>query len=294
MRHQQHSFRHSRGEFGREELRHYGQQSQRSNARIVDPYGGLGVRQARQSARGFADPLAAIFGFAPEFGNGPRGQRREARFDRRLEAFQQGNSPLAQYANQAANFLPTMLGQAQNAGSQIASLAPQVFDQLRGQINNALASVPGMQANAQRMVDQSQSPIASQALYQDAMRNALEGSRGAAAGRGLLDAGAAQQGEQELGRDLASQFAARRFGEQQSALQTQAGLLPMGVQLAQQLGPAAQQLAALSQAGYQIPMDALQQVFQQFAAFQNPRLALAQLAQPQVATESRGSGFNIL
>jgi len=124
----------------------------------------------------------------------------------------------------------------------------------------------------------------------------------------LLDAGSAQAGEETLGRDLASQFAQRRFQEQQAALGgaqgalggvqnaigAQAGLLPIGAQLAGAQGQGLQQLAQALAQGYQLPQEAIQQVFQQFAAFQNPNLALAQLTAPQVGQRTEGNGFGIL
>lgn len=314
----------------------YGQQSQSGRPVVVDPYGGLSQRAARQQYRQFGQPLGALFGFAPQFGEGPRGQRRAQRFEERLAALRESNAPLAQFAEQARSFLPSVFGQAQDIGQRIASQAPEVFETLRGQIQNALGQLPGIQQAAAQQVGQaqgqvgsargqlgtaeqflreSQNPIASQALYQDALRQSLEGARGSAAARGLLDAGAAQAMESEMGRDLASQFAARRFQEQQQALGgaqgalggvqgalggvqqalgAQAGLLPLGAQLAGAEGQALQQFADAMQRGYGLPLEALGQVFQQFAAFQNPALALAQLAAPTVAQRTSGRGFNVI
>lgn len=282
-----------------------------SDPTVVSPFGNQPYHYSHQAAREFANPLGAFFGAQPSFGSGAYGQRKQAQWQSQYDSLAHGTGPLAQFAQQAAGYLPTVFGQAQSAGQRIASMAPDIYEQLKNQIGSALGQLPGMQqaagnqtATAQRFLNEAQSPIASQALYQDALRQALEGSRGAAAGRGLLDAGAAQQGESEMGRDLASQFAARRFQEQQgalggvqNALGAQAGLLPIGAQLAGMQGQGLQELSQALQAGYQLPQQALQQVYQQLAAFQDPRLALLQLTAPQVAQSSRssgGGGFGIL
>lgn len=286
----------------------YSQQHQEGHPTVVSPFGSQPYKLSGAAAGQFANPLGAFFGAQPAFGPGAHGQRQQARWQRQYDSLAQGTGPLAQFAQQAAGYLPTVFGQAQSAGQRIASQAPDIYEQLKNQIGSALGQLPGMQqaagnqtATAQRFLNESQSPIASQALYQDALRQSLEGSRGAAAGRGLLDAGAAQQGESEMGRDLASQFAARRFQEQQGALGgvqnaigAQAGLLPMGAQLAGMQGQGLQALAQALQAGYQMPQQALQQVYQQLAAFQDPRLALLQLTAPQVGQTSQGGGFGIL
>lgn len=286
-------------------------QSSKSDPTVVSPFGNQPYRYSHGAAAQFGNPLGAYFGAEPAFGNGPAGQRKQAAWQSQYDSLAHGTGPLAQFAQQAAGYLPTVFGQAQSAGQRIASMAPDIYEQLKNQIGSAMGQLPSMQqaasnqtATAQHFLNEAQSPIASQALYQDAMRQALEGSRGAAAGRGLLDAGSAQQGEQEMGRDMASQFAARRFQEQQgalggvqNALGAQAGLLPVGAQLAGMQGEGLQQLAQALQSGYQMPQQALQQVYQQLAAFQDPRLALLQLTAPQVANSSRssgGGGFGIL
>jgi len=274
----------------------------------MSPFGRLPAGIANQQWQQFGGPLGAFFGAEPTFGAGRRGQRRQARWERQRAGLTEGQGPLAQYARQAAGFLPQVFGQAQGAGQQIASLAPGIFDMLKGQVNTALGQLPGMQnqaagqtAAAQQMLREQQSPIASQALYQNALRQGLEGSRGGAAARGLLDAGSQQATEETMGRDLAAQFAQQQFANQQSALQgvqgalgAQAGLLPLGAQLAGMTGSALPGLQAALQAGYAMPQDALQAIFQQLSAFQNPQMALLGLTQPTVATRTRGTGQNIL
>lgn len=303
-----HTFRHARGEFGRVERRHFGQSSSEGDPQVISPFGGLPRGLANQSARQFGNPLSAYFGAEPTFGPGRRGRRQQRLYDQRMSSMREGDSPLAQYARQAGGFLPQVFGQAQGAGQQIASLAPGLFDMFRGQIDTALQQLPGLQNTAagqtqaaQQMLREQQSPIASQALYQNALRQGIEGTRGAAAGRGLLDAGSAQATEETMGRDLAAQFAQNQFANQQAALggvqgalSSQAGLLPMGAQLAGQLGNALPGLQQALAAGYQMPQQALQQVFQQFAAYQNPQLALLGLTSPQVAQQTRGGGWNFL
>lgn len=286
----------------------YSQQSQKGSPEVVKPFGNQPIRLSRGVENQFAGPLGAYFGATPAFGAGKRGQRQAALFERQRASIDEGTGPLAQFARQAASYLPTVFGQAQGVGERIASMAPQVYDMLRQQIGGALGQLPGLQAGAagqtqaaQRMLDESQSPIASQALYQNALRQGLEGARSGAAGRGLLDAGGTQGMEETYGRDLAAQYAQNQFGNQQAALggvqnalQGQAGLLPLGAQLAGMQGQALQELIPALQAGYQIPQQALQQVYQQLAAFQDPRLALMQLTAPQVGQRTEGGGFGIL
>jgi hypothetical protein len=291
------SFHKSRGEFGREDIRHYGQQNQSGYGQVVSPYGNLPNRQAGQSYNQFANPLAAYFGL----GTGQKAQRE-------IGQVEGSDSPLAQYMRQAGAFLPQVFGQAQDVGSRIASMAPGLFDMLRQQIGAAQGQVPGIQraaagatGQAQQAVNQAFSPIESQALFQNALRGGLESARGGAGARGLLDAGGQQAQEETMTRDLAAQFAQSQFGQQQQALQglqgalgSQAGLLQLGPQFAQQLTAALPGLQQALMAGYQTPMDALSQVFQQFAAYQNPNLALLGMTGPQVATRSQGGGFNVL
>lgn len=296
------------GEHGRVEHRHYGQQNQSGTPEVVSPFGDLPRGLANRQARQFGNPLSQYFGVEPTFGAGRRGQRQAARYQAQRQAFEQSSSPLAQWMRQAGGFLPQVFGQAQQAGNQIASQAPGIFELLKDQVNTALGQLPGLQNTAQgqtqaaqQMLREQQSPIASQALYQNALRQGLEGSRGAAAGRGLLDAGSAQATEETMGRDLAAQFAQQQFANQQAALGgvqnamgAQAGLLPLGAQLAGAQGAGLAGLQQALQAGYGMPMDALSQVFQQFSAAQNPQMALLGLTRPEVATRTRGGGFNVI
>lgn len=295
MKHRRsHSFHHSRGEFGREEVRGYGQQSQRSSGQQINPYGRAPIGQAHRLGQQFTNPLSAYFGVRPEFADTRKGMRQEARFDRQMGAVEGGDSPLAQYMRQAGDYLPQVFGQAKGVGENIASMAPGIFDQIRQQVQSGLGQLEGVNQRAGQMTDQAFSPIASQALYQNALQQGLEGARSGAGARGLLDAGGAQAREETMGRDLAAQFAQNQFGQQQAALQQQAGLLPMGAQLAGVLQQALPGLQQAMQAGYQLPMDALQSIFQQFSAYQNPQLALIGATGPQIAQRSSGSGFNVI
>lgn len=306
--HRGHSFHHSRGEFGREEHRGYGQQSQQSSGEQINPYGRQPIGQAHRLGQQFTNPLSAYFGVQPEFGTGRKGQRQEARYNQQMSAVENSDSPLAQYMRQAGAYLPQVMGKAQGVGENIASMAPGIFDQIRNQVQGALGQLPGLQQTAQQQTGQAQnflnqaaSPIANQALYQNALRQGLEGQRAGQGARGLLDAGSAQGMEEGFGRDLAAQFAQNQFANQQQALQgaqgalgAQAGLLPMGGQLAGMLQSALPGLQQALQAGYQLPMDALQQVFNQFSAYQNPQLALIGATGPQIAQRSSGGGYNVL
>ncbi len=296
------AFRHARGEFGREDVRGYGQQHQSSRGEVVNPFGDVGRAPAMQAWRNFASPFGAAFGVEPTGGRALR------RYNAMNQNIAESDSPTAQFIRQAQQFLPSVFGQAQGVGQQIASMAPQTYELLKQQIGGALGALPGLQnaaagqtQAAQQFLQEAQSPIASQAMYQDALRQSLDAARSGAAGRGMLDAGATQGLEDTMGRDLASQFAARRFGEQQqalggvqSAMGAQAGLLPLGAQLAGMQGTALQNLLPLLQAGYQLPQQAIQDVYSQLAAFQNPALALAQMMGPQVAQRSSGGGYNVL
>lgn len=290
------------GQFERQSA--YGETSQEAHPTTVSPYGQLPYQQAGGVSSQFTNPLSAFFGIAPPESQG----KRFARYQAQMGQIAGSDSPLAQYMRQAGTFLPQVFGQAQDVGSRIASMAPGLFDMLRQQIGGAMGALPGIQGQAGQgaqmagqAAEQAFSPIASQALFQNALRGSLESSRAGAGARGLLDAGGAQAQEDVMTRDLAAQYAQNQFanqqaalGGQQQALGTQAGLLQMGPQFAQQLSAALPGLQQALMAGYQTPMDALQQVFQQFAAYQNPQLALLGLTTPQVGTTSEGGGFNII
>ncbi len=290
------------------QVRGVGQQSQSGRPQVVSPFGQLPFRQAGGMMRQFTDPLSAFFGVEPEFGEGRRGQRQQERYEANIRSVTEGDSPLAQYMRQAGGFLPQVFGQAQDVGSKIASMAPGLFNMLKGQIGQAMGTLPGIQAQAGRgatqagrAVEQAFSPISSQALFQNALRGTLESTQAGAGARGLLDAGGAQAQEETLTRDLASQYAQNQFAQQQAALSgqqqalgSQAGLLQMGPELARAFAGALPGLQQAMMAGYQTPMDALSQVFQQIAAYQNPQLALLGLTAPQVGQVSKGRGFNVL
>lgn len=286
-------------------VRVFNQQSQQSRQAFQSAYGNMPFTQAGGLTRGFTNPLSAAFGIRPTFGQGEKGQRREARYERQMSAIEADQGPLGSYIRQAQQFLPSVMGQAQAAGAHVASLAPQLFDQLRGQVGSSLNELPGMMDTARggvgratEAVNQAFDPIAQQALYQNALRGSLEGMAPQAAARGLGDAGSQMAREETIGRDLAAQYAQQQFGNQQAALAgqqgalgTQAGLLPMGAQLTGMLQQALPGLQEAMAAGYQMPMDALNAVFQQIAAAQNPQLALLQTTTPQALTYSSGHGY---
>jgi hypothetical protein len=252
--------------------------------------------------------LLGYFGADPSFGPGAAGRRKQRRWDQEQANFRGGDSPLLRYAQQFEGLMPQIMQQSAAAGQRAATMAPEQFQLLNRQIMQAMQGLGGIQQGAgentqmaQQARDQAFNPIASNALYQNALQGGLDSARQGAAGRGLLDAGATQGMESEMARDLASQFAARQFQEQQQslggvsgALGQQAGLLPMGAQLAQMRGQGIQEMLGLMQQGYQIPAQALQGIFAQLAGFANPAMGVAQTAAPSVVTTSRGSGFNIL
>jgi hypothetical protein len=335
-RRQQRGWARARDLFGYQPTYAWGQQSQQSHSTVERPYGWMPNRQANALGNQFTNPLSAYFGVEPTFGDGPRGQRRQEAYTNQMASITDGDSPLAQYARQAGSYLPSVFGQANAAGQNVASRAPGLFELLQQQTQRGIDQLPGLEATAGRntataeqareqagqavgqagqAVDQAFSPIASQALYQHALQQLLEGTRGGAAARGLLGGGSTQASEEMQGRDLAAQYAQSQFGNQQAALGgqqnalagqqnalggvqnalgAQAGLLPMGGQLAGMQMGGLQGLQQALQAGYQMPMEALQAVFQQFAAMQNPQLALLGLTTPQIGQSSSGSGYNVL
>jgi len=190
--------------------------------------------------------------------------------------------------------MPGIFNQAQQAGTDIATRAPQLFGQFQSQVSDFLRQLPNFQRMATGAAEQAFSPIASQALYQNALRQGLEGTQAGAAGRGLLDSGGAQAREETMGRDLAAQYAQNQFSNQQQALGGAAQMGQAGIAPTQALFGALPQLGQALSAGYQMPMEALGNIFQMIMGAQNPRLALLQLIGPQVAQASRSSGWNVL
>lgn len=262
----------------------------------VNPFGQTPYRQAGRFGSQFANPLAWGFGI----GRGKKANQ----FLSDLEAGKYEGSPLASFIQSGRDVLPEYQNQMGALGQEIATRAPQLFGQYQGAIENYLKALPQyeQQANqgaqlAQQSLQQAYSPIQSQALYQNAYSDALKSSQASAAGRGLLDAGSQVGQEEDLARQLANQFAERRFGEQQQALQGVQGATGFAAQLAG-LAPAARQalfeaypqLAQLQQLGVSLPFNALQQVLGFLSSTQNPTLALLQATAPTVAQQQKQTG----
>lgn len=270
-----------------------------SNPGIYSPFGNMPGRQAGQFGNQYSSPLGFGLGFGPTEG---RGARRYGDFEGQLAT---ANGPLADYIRQSRDFLPGVFGQAQNTGTEIATRAPGLFNQLQNQISGFLSNLPGMQAQAgqqagqaQGFLDQASSPIASQALFQNANRGLLDSARGSGAARGLLDSGGQQAQEEGLTRDLAAQYAQSQAGNQQAALQgaqgalgTQAAIGQAGINPAQTAFSSLQPYQNALAQSYQAPMDALSSVFAQISGAQNPQLALLSQILPQIANTSRSKGF---
>ena len=276
------------------EERHYN--VNQSSPDVVNPFGEMPYRQAGRFGRQFAGPLAYGFGI----GGGQRAQR----FLDNLAAGKFEGSPLAAFIQQGQQILPEYQQSMGALGQEIGARAPQMFGQYQAAVENYLRQLPQYQGQAdtgaqlaQQSLQQAYSPIQSQALYQTALQDTLKASQAGAAGRGLLDAGSQQGQEEAISRDLASQFAMRRFGEQQQALQGAQGATGFAAQLAglapqarQALFEAYPQLAQLQQLAASLPFQALQQQLGFLASTQNPTLALLQATAPTVAQQSKGHG----
>jgi len=319
-----------------------------SSSRVLDPYGGQSARNAQRYQSQFGGPQSRAFGW---------GFDPESNFGQELSSRADAGNPFAQYLQTTQGILPQVQADAARAGQEIASRAPGAFQgymaqaqdylrnllpMLQGQVGQGFggldqagrtltsaegaANLPGAQYGvdqARQMLEQANSPIQSQALYQNALRQATQASQGAAAGRGLLDAGSQVGREEGLARDLASQYAQQQFGNQQAALggygdalgtqQAAGGLLgglagqrgalagqrgqlaglgaelgQSGITTSQGIMEALPYYAQLLQSGSQLPFQAAQQLQGFFAASQNPTLALLQATAPQIGQESKG------
>ena len=162
--------------------------------------------------------------------------------------------PLADYMRQVGGMSGSIIPQSQQLGADIAARAPQLYNQLQGQISSSLAALPGLQQSgqgavdrAQWLVDQAFSPITGRALYGETMNRALGQERQGQAARGLMEQGTAQQSEQGLGRDLAYQFAMNDQANQGGSIDRLLGSVNNQVGLTQAgLQPAAMGMDALS------------------------------------------------
>lgn len=286
MRHAKDSRQYHRRRGHPRPVRYFGVTDSSSHGSSISPFGGMPFRLARGYEKDYARPLSLGLGLGNP--DDPRYQKAQGLID-------SGQGPLAGYIRNLQSFLPGVFGQAQAAGTDIATRAPQLFGQFQSQIANLLHNeLPNFQRHADESVNQAYSPIASQSLYQNALRQGLEGTRAGAAGRGLLDAGGTQAREEAMGRDLAAQYAQTQFQNQQTALGGAANLAQIGPQAAGSLFQMLPQLAQMLQAGYGIPMEALQSIGGILQGAQNPLAGLLQQVAPQIANASKSKGFNVL
>lgn len=237
-----------------------------SSGQVIDLYGGQSAANARRYQGQYAAPMSKAFGW----NNSPQ-------FDAQMNERANAGNPFASYLRNTRGLFAPMQADAANAGREIASRAPGVYQSYMNQAQGYLNQIPGFQgqvANAQgtvgrgvntlnaattgaqhgsdvsrQMLDESRSPIQAQALYQNALRESLQAANQGAAGRGLLDSGSAQGQADTIARDLAAQSAQSQFGNQQAALQgygAQQGLLGNLASGYGGLGTAQGQLAGLN------------------------------------------------
>lgn len=273
-----------------------GYSTSRTGPEVVSPFGGLPYQMAHGIASQFARPLEYGFGLGNP--SDPRYQKFQGQID-------QGQGPLADYIRNVQGFLPDVFGQAKDVGANIASKAPALYDQFQGQVNSLLSQLPNFQrlagentTSAENFLKQSESPVQSNALTANALRNTLQQTRGAAAGRGLLDAGTTQASEENIAQNLYQNAAQNQFQNQQQALAgagnalgQQVGIQGAGIDPAAQAFGALQPLAQALSAQYNIPMDALNQVFALITGGQAPGSQLLGQTSPVVAQHGRSKGF---
>jgi len=278
---------------------------------ISFPFGNMSLLAAQRYGKQFSNPLSWGFGL----GTGRRAQN----FNDKLASGEYDDSPIAQYVMQGRELGPQLYGDAQKAGQDIASRAPGAFSAFNDQIQGYLQQLPELQdiatqaaqgsvdttGRTNQMVDQAFEGIQNQALYQESLRRALEGSQPGAAARGLLDSGSQAGREEGMARDLSYQFAGDLQNQRLQALQAQgsaqqnqqqlaggaADLGQAGIGAAGQLMNALPGYAQLLMSGSQLPAQALGQFFSILSGAQMPTMGLQQSTQPVVAQENKSSGF---
>lgn len=272
-----------------------GGQQTRSRSGPTAFYGDMTWGLPNRLYRNFVNPLIQGFGYG-------------GRADKFRSGMDAHGGPLADYLKQVQGFSGSIIPQAQALGQQVSQQAPQLYGALQGQISGALDRLPGLQATgqgavdkAQWLVDQAFSPINSRALYNETLSRAFEPARQNAAARGLLESGSAQQMEQDLGRDLAYNFAMQDQANQGGSLDrltalnnNQLGLNTAGVGLAGAGMDALSNYLQLAQAGMNLPLSAAGNLFSLLSGGLAPGLQLSQITGPQQYSNSKGGGGNIL
>lgn len=104
-----------------------------SHPTTVSPFKNLPYQVAGGFNRGFAAPLSKAFSLE---GGSPAFQKKLASAD----------TPFADWIRQTQAFLPTVMPQAQQLGSDIASRAPGLYNRIQSQVDQFLANLPGFQS----------------------------------------------------------------------------------------------------------------------------------------------------
>lgn len=184
--------------------------------------------------------------------------------------FQGGHGPLADYIKQVQGFAPSVAGQAQNVGNQVAQEGQQSYNQLKDMVS--------------QYTKNAFDPIRESALFQQTANNVLDPLRASQAARGLESSGAGQAQEQNILQQLGLSSAQNQLSNQQSAIGAQQGQL-------QSIGQLGQYLSAK----FGIPMEALQSLLGLLQGGAQGGLQLGQLTAPQLGqTSSSHKGLGAL
>lgn len=279
---------------------------------VVSPFGRQPFRLSGRAERAFARPISLGFGSSAFLRPGQR--RQLGQLDESLAGG--ADDPTSTFINQGRQFLPSLLPQATAAGAEIANRAPALFNQLTGEISRFLENLPGYQAatraagddlgRAAGLTEESArglaDPVSRSALFQQISGDALRQQRSGLAGRGLLDAGAGQQAEEELLRSLSTDFLLNRegalgqrlalLGDQRQALlgvpEQEARLGALGVDASGAGLDALPDYAAALSSRFQLPFNALAGYLDFLNAIQNPTFSLLQATSPSIGQRSRG------
>jgi len=250
-----------------------------STSQIFNPYGNLGTGVANQLQRGQFGPLNKYLGFDYNAKDAAK--------------LANANGPLADYIKQVQGFAPSVFGQAQNAGNQIAQQGQQSYDQLKNQVSQSLSNNTNYQNLANQNVQDAFSPLRQSSLFQQTANNVLDPLRASQAARGLESSGAAQAQEQNALQQLGLQFAQNQVGQQQSALQNANQISQAGPGIAQQGLQSIGQLGQYLSAQFGIPEQALSGLLSLLQGGNQGGLQLGQITAPQlgqVASSHKGLG----
>lgn len=255
-----------------------------TESRIQRPFGNIPNAFASQLLKQLLGPLAGGLGF----GEG----KQQGKFESRL---QNATGPLADFIRQVRGFGPDVIGQAQQAGNQVAQGSQQTYDQMMGQINNSLgASNQALDFARQSAVD-AYSPIRQSAMFQNTANNVLTPLRQSQAARGFESQGGAQQQEQNVLQNLGSNFAQNQLGNQQNAISglQQAAQTPLGI--SSQGFNAAQGLNYGLSQRYANPLQAAGGLFSLLTGGLSPGIQYTGVTAPQLGNQSTSAkGLGVL